>query len=131
MSSWRRKATELFYDERHDFLGKDDTIHTLFFILLPRVRRAHRENNKTELEKIYSFAEWCMNQKAKDLWNAAGVAFYEHLVDEKLTREAIPQWIKPTVFEKIQYLFKDRLEQGDYEILIDHYNNAHGTKFFY
>ncbi len=71
MSTWRRKALELFPDGRQTFSGKDDTIYTLFFALLPRVRKAHEDNDKEELKKIYEFAEWCSNQKSKDLWNAA------------------------------------------------------------
>jgi hypothetical protein len=31
MSTWRRKALELFPDGRQTFSGKDDTIYTLFF----------------------------------------------------------------------------------------------------
>jgi hypothetical protein len=41
------------------------------------------------LEKIYGFADWCASQKEKELWNAAGVAFYEHLADSNRTLEAI------------------------------------------
>lgn len=129
MSTWRRKANVLFYDQRPDFSGKKDTIYTLFFILLPRVRQAHEENNIEELQKIYDFAEWCMYQKAKDLWNAAGVAFYEHLADEKITLEAIPQWIKPGIFERIQCLFQARMNPNEYQELVAQYNKVHGTKF--
>lgn len=55
--------------------------------------------------------------------------FYEHLVDDEVTKEAIPYWIKPTIFKEIQSLFKDRLEQDEYKKLIDHYNIVNKTNF--
>jgi hypothetical protein len=82
MSAWRRKAIELFPDLRSEVEDPDATIYSVFFALLPRCREAHDRDDTSELEKIYGFAEWCASQKAKDLWNSAGVAFYEHLFDE-------------------------------------------------
>lgn len=77
MSVWRKKAIELFSDLRFEFQHTDTTIYRVFFELLPRVREAHLRNDTEELNKIYGYAKWCFRQKVKDLWNAAGVAFYE------------------------------------------------------
>lgn len=41
MSVWRRKGLELFYDIRHTFTGKEDTIYTLMVQLRSRVEDAH------------------------------------------------------------------------------------------
>jgi hypothetical protein len=51
------------------------------------------------LRKIYGFAEWCFEQKAKDLWNAAGVAFYEHLFDRREYRDQVVPWLSPQVIK--------------------------------
>ena len=98
MSTWRRKAIEAFPDLSRDFEDPETSIYMVFFELLPRVRAAHNRGDTVELERIYDFAHWCSRQKAQDLWNAAGVAFYEHLVDELITREQIPHWLSPDVF---------------------------------
>jgi hypothetical protein len=69
----------------------------LYFDLLPMVREAHDNDDHDLLMRIYCFAQWCHAQEAKDLWNAAGVAFYEHLFDErKYWVEVIP-WLSPSV----------------------------------
>src|SRR5438552_15545583 len=83
LAVWRRKALELFPELRSEFQRPESSIYTVFFELLPMVRQAHDGNDVDLLRRIYGFAEWCLEQTAKDLWNAAGVAFYEHLFDER------------------------------------------------
>jgi hypothetical protein len=109
MSAWRRKALELFPDLRSDIEAPDATIYSVFFELLPRCREAHDQANTAELQKIYGFAEWCASQKTKDLWNAAGVAFYEHLADSNRTLEAMPRWVRRPIFEDIAGLLEARV----------------------
>lgn len=129
MSTWRRKALEQFNDLRIEIQHKNTTIYMLFFELLPRVRTAHANNDIEELNKIYEFAEWCSNQKSENLWNAAGVAFYEHLVDNGITYEAIPYWIKPSIFDDVKALFKNRLSELKYKELVNKYNDINKTDF--
>jgi hypothetical protein len=50
-----------------------------------------------------------VKQKSKDLWNAAGVAFYEHLADSNRTLEAIPHWVSKTIFDDIAGLLEARV----------------------
>src|SRR5438552_3271109 len=104
MSSWRRRALELFPDLRHAIESQGTTIYEVFFELLPRCRDAHRRGATQELERIYGFADRCASQTAKDLWNAAGVAFYEHLGDSNLTLEEFPRWVRKPIFEDIASL---------------------------
>ena len=61
--------------------------------LLPIVRQAHLDREHDRLAKIYSYAEWCHKQKDEKLWNAVGVSFYEHLVDEEVTFKQFTNWI--------------------------------------
>ena len=67
-----------------------------------------------ELQKIYGYAEWCFRQKAKDLWNAAGVAFYEHLGDTPETRDEMHNWVKPDIFEDVAGLLEHMMRQDDF-----------------
>ena len=128
MSNWRRKAVETFPDLRHEFEKPDTTIYGVFFELLPRVRDAHDRQDTPELERIYGFAEWCFRQKSEDLSNAAAVSFYEHLVDEQLTRRQIPRWIQPNDFEALKPLFEDRLRPEQFKKLCESYARRYGTK---
>lgn len=109
MSTWRRKAIEMFPDLREDFQQANSTIYDVFMELLPRCREAHAAGKIDELEKIYSFATWCARQKEKDLWNAAGVSFYEHIVDCREAREEMCRWVEPDIFHRISGLLEWRL----------------------
>ena len=114
MSTWRRKALELFPDLRNEIQGGDSTIYTVFFELLPRCRQAHREGNEQELERIYGYAEWCFRQKAQYMWNAAGVAFYEHLGDYRETREEMHKWVKPDIFADVASLLEYMMGEKEF-----------------
>jgi hypothetical protein len=109
MSAWRRKAIELFPDLRREIESRELTIYQVFFELLPRCREAHDRGDISELERIYGFADWCASQKDKDLWNAAGVAFYEHLADSNQTLAALPRWVRRAIFEDIASLLEARV----------------------
>ena len=112
MSAWKRRAIELFPDLRSQI--QEASIYGVFVELLPRVREAHADGDFEELRRIYGFAEWCHRQKARHLWNAAGVSFYEHLVDEEPTRREMLVWIKPDIFEDLDGLFRSRMgEEGE------------------
>jgi hypothetical protein len=128
MSSWRRRAIETFPELRSELEQPDTTIYQVFFKLLARVRDAHKRQDNGELERIYGFAAWCFDQKAKELWNAAAVAFYEHLVDEQRTRRQIPRWIRPDHFEELKPLFEDRLRPEQFRELCERYARQHQTR---
>jgi len=122
MSTWRRKAIDLFPELRHEFEQADATIYQVFVELLPRVRDAHDRGDTGELERIYGFASWCYRQKAEELWNAAAVAFYEHLVDSRRTLEQIPYWLEPDIFEGCKGLFAARLKLQEFNRLCEMYS---------
>lgn len=100
---------ESFPDLRTDLQAPDATVYSVFFELLPRCREAHDRGDTEELERIYRFADWCASQAEKELWNAAGVAFYEHLADSDRTFEAIPRWVRKPIFEDIAGLLEARV----------------------
>lgn len=106
MSSWRRKAIHLFPKYKRDLTDKDFTIYHLFFDLLPDVLEAHDTNDVEKLQQIYGFAEWCITQQSKKLWNPAGVAFYEHLFDKPEYMEAVLPWLSPKVIQNVMPLWE-------------------------
>ncbi|KEQ25879.1 DUF7674 family protein [Paenibacillus tyrfis] len=133
MSAWRKKALELFYDIRFTFLHGDENIYSLIFQLRRRVIQSHKNNDIEDLDKIYSYAEWCFNQERRSyyIWNAICVGFYEHLVEEEATRKAIPYRVKPYIFEQVKPLFKWILNKNEevYKELIEQYNKINNTDF--
>jgi hypothetical protein len=109
VSAWRRRALETFPELRAELESRDSTIYDLFFTLLPWCRDAHTSGDVTALSRIYGFAEWCARQPAEELWNSAGVAFYEHLGDSPVTLAAIPKWVARDVFEDVAELLAARI----------------------
>jgi hypothetical protein len=55
----------------------------------------HRVSDIIRIKQVYDFAEWCFRQKSKELGNAAGVSFYEHLGDNPETLKEMKRWVKP------------------------------------
>ena len=97
MAAWRRRALELFPQLRRELNDREYTVYLLFFDLKPLLREAHDAGDTELLRRIYGLAEWCSQQSAKDLWNAAGVAFYEHLFDYPAYSERVIPWLSPRV----------------------------------
>lgn len=131
MSAWRRLALELFPEQRQQIQNKEFTfsIYQLFFDLLPMAQEAHSSGDTDLLKRIYQFAEWCWKQRrrSQDIHNAVAVAFYEHLVDSRVTCEAIPYWLKPEVFKEMLGLFEVRMAPDDYRALLVKYNAVNHT----
>ncbi len=99
MEIWRQKALAEFPCLRADLSDNGFSVYMLFFELVPMVREAHRTSNTDLQRRIYEFAEWCFSQEEKDLWNSAGVAFYEHLFDEPDHWEQTVSWLSLGVIE--------------------------------
>jgi len=113
MSAWRQKAIECFPESRKDFEAPGTSIYTVFSELLSAAVNFHQTNNSDRLQKIYDFAEWCFRQKTRDLWNAAGVSFYEHLGDYPETRQEMRRWVKPAIYRDIRELLAIRLSEKE------------------
>ena len=114
MATWRRRAIQAFPELRGDLNDPDYTITLLFFDLLSAVRDAHRADDQERLRAIYEFAHWCAEQSSKLLWNAAGVAFYEHLFDERWMWEATARWLTADVRSNHAGLWAYRLSPKDF-----------------
>jgi hypothetical protein len=117
MSVWRRKAMECLPEKKTEFEHPGTTIYGVFIELLPALVEAHKGDNTERLHKIYEFAEWCYKQKANDLWNAAGVSFYEHLYDCKETRDSFRKWIKRDIYKNVRGLLELHVNEDDLKLL--------------
>jgi hypothetical protein len=113
MSAWRNKAIECLPELRKEFEQPETSIYDVFIELLPATVKAHSQSDKAKLKKLYDFAEWCFRQEAKELWNAAGVSFYEHLIDYAETKETFAKWVKPDIYNLIRPLIQSRLSEVD------------------
>jgi hypothetical protein len=109
VSAWRRRALEAFPEIRTEIETPATTLYDLFSRLVDWCCDAHNSGDEAALKRIYGFAEWCARQPQKELWNPAGVSFYEHLADSRVTLAAIPRWVAPDVFENVAELLAARV----------------------
>ena len=108
MSTWRRKAIEILPEEKIEFEDPRNSVYTVFAYLLSALNTAQEQKNTERIKKIFAFAEWCFRQKQKDLWNAAGVSFYEHLDTEEALK-TMSQYVKPDIYKEIRPLLEVRI----------------------
>ena len=88
--------------------GCSESEMQFFFLLLPLVRNAHRNNERDLLLRAHAFADWCTRQPEQEIWNPAGVAFYEHLFED-LPEATVAPWISRRIFADIKSLIDFRL----------------------
>ena len=117
MSAWRKRAIECLPSLKKDFEDPQTSIYGVFMELLPVTVASHKSNNLAQLKKNYDFAEWCFRQKSENLWNAAGVSFYEHLGDKSETLQAIHLWVKLDIYIEIRSLLKQRVGEATLKII--------------
>ena len=111
MSAWRQKTINCIPELKQDFEDPETSIYGVFFEILPALIEAHKKQDTERIEKIYGFAEWCFKQK--ELWNAAGVAFYEHLVDYEEAKLEIEKWVKFDIYKEIRSLLEIRIGKDE------------------
>lgn len=128
MSVWRQKAIECLPELKKELERPDTTIYSVFSELLLATREAHIKNDIDKLNKFYGFAEWCFSQKnAHDLWNAAGVSFYEHLGDYEETFTSMPKWVKREIYDEIRGLLEYMIEDEKMKKLDNIYSRVKRT----
>ena len=108
MSVWCRKAKALFPELRAS-LQERASVYQLFFDLLPFTLDAHKRHNDDALARAYGFAEWCLHQRDKELWNAAGTCFYEDLFNDPGLRGSVILWLSSYVIENCADLWRDKI----------------------
>jgi hypothetical protein len=111
MSIWRRKAIEVIPELKQEFEQPETSIYMVFAEILPKLVEAHQTGSVDRIKNIHLFAKWCFRQKAKDLWNSAGVSFYEHLGDHEETRTTMNKWVSHDVYIDIRSLLQARLSE--------------------
>lgn len=109
MEHWRIKLIESFPDLRSEWEDLDETIYSAFRELNAKCQEAHDREDQATLAAIYDFAAWCSRQEETDLWNAAGVSFYEHIIDHPIALREFPRWIPPDVFQRVSGLLQWRM----------------------
>lgn len=127
MSAWRRKALVLFPDLKRELNARGYSVYQLYFDLLPMERAAHDRGDRETLCRIHGFAEWCLTQREKELWNSAGVCFYEHLFDEPRLWDKVIPWLSPSVIETVKDLWELRLGGERYRQLLKRLAAAAGS----
>ena len=106
MEEWRQRAVDTFPELRRELTEPDewemleiDSVYDLWGTLSDLVRKAHRAQDDDMLARIYGYASWSTRHPSKDIWNAAGVAFYEHIFDEVWMRWLVIPWLDQYVVD--------------------------------
>jgi hypothetical protein len=76
------------------------------------------------LKRIYGFAVWCARQPEKELWNAAGVAFFEKLARHKNIIDELPTWVPKDVFENVSALLEDAIGEDGVKSIRRRYDHS-------
>ena len=121
MEPWRIKLIEALPSLRSEWEDPDETVYSAFMELNAKCRGAHDRDDQPTLSAIYEFAAWCSRQEEKDLWNAAGVSFYEHIIDHPIALQEFPRWVAPDVFHKISGLLQWRMGEEAFSELSARY----------
>jgi hypothetical protein len=98
---------ELYAAFRINGERSDGSVMPFMALLLQATTVAHRENDEQFLVNAYAFAHWCVAHPDRDLWNSAGVCFFERLFDDMPADEVAP-WIASDAFAEISPLLEAR-----------------------
>lgn len=122
MSTWRNKAIEIAPALQREFESPDFSIYSVFSELLNLLQESCIKNDVQKIQSIYDYAEWCFAQNDQKLWNATGVAFYEHLGDHDEIYLSIPARLKKEIYKDIRGLLQLRLDSDKLNKLDKHFN---------
>ena len=95
MATWRRRALEYLPELRSEIDDPDVYIYLFFGMLTGHAWIAHDAGDGDLLDRIYGYAAWALNHRSQELWNPAGVSFYESLF---LNRKDRGDWEKALAY---------------------------------
>jgi hypothetical protein len=105
MSDWKAKLVELIPEEQDEW-ESEFSIYLAFGTVLGLVEKAARDSNDDLLKRCFTFAQWCFDKEEKDLWNSAGVSFYEHLADDPAVERVVHRFVNRSTFEDVRGLLE-------------------------
>jgi len=105
MPDWKTRLIETIPEERSEW-ESEDSIYLAFSTLYDTLRSAVARRDKDLIRRCFEFAEWCYAQEEKDLWNAAGVSFYEHLADDTSIAQIVHQYMDRDLFTDVRGLIE-------------------------
>jgi len=127
---WQTLAKSLLPKLLEEYLQDDPDGNTMmfFFDVLPAFRDSIENKTDATTIAICEFSEWCSWQSEKDLWNSAGVAFWEHIFDDWVNRKSVACWIKPKIFDEVKGLWEFRLGERKLAQISELIQNEGGEK---
>jgi len=106
---WRQLAKSLVPDVYEDTFEKKPSTYAFFRYLRDACREAHEADDSQRLCKIYAFAYWAFDHPSKNLWNPAGVTFFEDLFSDCKSADevnSIAVWLRKDILEATITLMK-------------------------
>ncbi|GIL38217.1 DUF7674 family protein [Roseiterribacter gracilis] len=120
--TWLRKLLDVWPDEIGFQLRQNPSfnIYSAFMELKWMLDIAIKKNDVAQIDQIMAYANWCANQKARALRNAAGVSFFEDIVT--CDRAAWPMLfarIDPQVICDVYSLLEWRLSKAPPDQMVE------------
>ena len=118
MSVWRRKALDSFPELVKELTADDvDSTYAMWReVFLPLTKDAFQRGDEDLLARIFDYAAWSARRPAKEVWNAVGVSFYEHLFNVARTPDWLDCVAKLTprdVINDVSALWEGQLSEGE------------------
>jgi hypothetical protein len=115
VSEWRRHAINEF-PEMRQAIDEAQSVHGVFFELLPALHGAYREPTRNEslIRRIYAFAEWSSSAEHADISGAAMTSFYEHLPEFRTAWLDLPNRVSPASLASIRDYLRGYLLPAEY-----------------
>jgi hypothetical protein len=120
MEEWYKKAIEAFPDLIDHFAMDGDTTYGVFSALCYTMENDWLpSNNRQEIQKAFDYAHWAADQEEDDLWNAAGVGFFEHVFEKMDYFGIVVSYLTKDDVRAYMDLWEMFCEKGRFEELQD------------
>jgi len=127
---WRQKGLKLLPELESDFNDEEFTPYLALTEVKNIALTALKSNKNHLVEKCFEYAEWCFRQDEEDLWNAAGICFYEYIYDQDEVLEKVVEIVSIEIFEDIKGLLEQRYsgDRSEKYVRINSYYEAKRSK---
>ena len=126
MEPWEESARELFPNLYTFRPGRRASIYSVLGDLCGRCSQALANGDTEEVRKVFTYVEWCFDHEDNDIWNASVTSFYEHLHQDPVTYQAMPEWVRPDIFWGMSELLTRRMGEANYSELKRRYIERRG-----
>lgn len=112
---WQDAGRAAFPEFARKLDQHEDDYHAYMFFgeLRGLACKAHLAGDEATLRRVHGFVEWALDHKDRNIWNPAGIGFYESFLDFPECLKAAVPWLSPYVIWQVWDLWEFMAELGD------------------